>query len=668
MSESVYIKAQRWLARDPDPRTRAQLQALIETSNQDELAGRFSARLAFGTAGLRGLVGAGPGMMNRLVIRETSAGLGDCLLRTVPDAAARGILVAYDARLDSQTFAQDAACVFAASGITTYLTPQHAATPLAAFGVLELGTAAGVVITASHNPPEYNGYKVYGEDGAQIIPPRDAEIAAAIELAGTRDIPWLDFDTAQAAGKIVLLGKDFYRNYVEAIGANPLFASYDNGSYGTSSDSASTDSTYTPYKSGDTDKSRTDKSSRHTSIAYTAMHGVGAEVAETLLQEAGFTAVYSVASQAEPDGNFPTIKFPNPEEPGAMDEVLALARAQQTTLACANDPDADRLAVAVRFESGGDDGGSDYQQLSGDMLGVLLADYLLHNWFQRRSEKERLEEMSEEASAEASKEVTLPLVATTLVSSSMLASIAQATGAAYYTTLTGFKWLAHVAIIYEEAHEKAYEKAYEEAHEETHEKAHEKQRYQFLFAYEEALGYAVGPQVRDKDGLSALLAVAQMTEALARQGKTLLQQLEFLYRRHGIHLTEQRSIDMPSALGTDTTTIGALLRQTPPTQIGESPVLRIDDLSRGNCQDWDDTLEPGDLPSSDVLLYRLENKSRVIVRPSGTEPRVKCYYEVVQPVLDDADFTEAMQRAQSALTHLINAHQTELSRLVAGGT
>ena len=634
MSESVYVKAQRWLARDPDPRTRAQLQTLIDAANQDELAGRFSARLAFGTAGLRGLVGAGPGMMNQLVIRETSAGLGDYLLRSVPRASERGILVAYDARLDSQTFARDAACVFAASGITTYLTPQHAATPLAAFGVLALGTAAGVVITASHNPPEYNGYKVYWENGAQIIPPRDVELAAAIEWAGTRDIPWLDFEPAKAAGKIVLLGKEFYRNYVDAIGANPLFASHDNGSYGAASVST--------YKSG-TSKKDTDKNGKHTSIAYTAMHGVGAEIAETLLQEAGFRSVHSVASQAEPDGNFPTVKFPNPEEPGAMDEVLALARAQQTTLACANDPDADRLAVAVRFESGA---ASDYQLLSGDMLGVLLADYLLHNLVHTS-----LHEGSQ------GRPEPLPIVATTLVSSSMLASIAQAAGAVYYTTLTGFKWLAHVAI------------AYEEAHEEAHAEAHPGKQQQFLFAYEEALGYAVGPQVRDKDGLSALLAVAQMTEALARQGKTLLQQLESLYRRHGIHLTAQRSIDVPSHVRTDATTaaatIGDLLRQAPPTQIGESPVLRIDDLSRGNFQDWDDTLEPCDLPASDVLIYRLENKSRVIVRPSGTEPRVKCYYEVVLPVSEDEDFTAAMQRAQSTLTHLINAHQTELSRLVA---
>ncbi len=566
-----------WLARDPDPKTRAELQALIDASNQEELSRRFSARLKFGTAGLRGLVGAGPGMMNRLVIQETSAGLGDYLLRTVPNTAKRGILVAYDGRLDSQEFARDAACVFAALGIITYLTPDVAATPLAAFGVLELGTAAGVVVTASHNPPEYNGYKVYWENGAQIIPPRDDDIAAAIDLAAARDIPWIDFDEAKARGKIVLLGTAFYRHYIDAIGANPLYAADDNN--------------------------------RSISIAYTAMHGVGAEIAETLLQEAGFESLYSVASQREPDGNFPTVKFPNPEEPGAMDEVVALAQTQEATLACANDPDADRLAVAVRTESG------DYQMLTGDMLGVLLADYLL--------EKDR---------------DFVPIVCTTLVSSSMLESIARTAAADYYTTLTGFKWLANVAL------------------------AHEDQSHRFLFAYEEALGYAVGPQVRDKDGLSACLAVAQMTEALAREGKTVLEQLESLYRRYGIYLTGQRSIAFLSG----TRSIGDLLRQAPPEQIGGVPVVMVDDLSNGTRQHLDGKQEPLDFPLSDVLIYRLENKSRVIVRPSGTEPKVKCYYEVVEPISDDEDFTGAMQRAESALTKLIGAHQTAIKPLLDG--
>ena len=569
------VQLERWLARDPDPQTRSELQALLDSGDQEELLRRFSSRLEFGTAGLRGVVGGGPAMMNRLVIRETSAGLGVYLLQQVPEAASRGIVVAFDGRSDSSEFARDAACVFAALGIKVHLTPRVAATPVAAFGVIQLGAAAGVVVTASHNPPEYNGYKVYWENGAQIIPPHDSGIAAAIDVAAEHDIPWIDFDQATAAGKITLLGPDFYRGYLDAILSGTLFS--------------------------------TDGRPASISIAYTAMHGVGAEMAETLLAEAGFDRVYSVTSQREPDGRFPTVNFPNPEEPGAMDAVLALARERQATLACANDPDADRLAVAVRMDSG------DYRMLTGDMLGILLADFLL-----------------------SKEHPFVPIVCTTIVSSSMLQQLAMAAGADYYETLTGFKWLANVAL------------------------EHEDEGHQFLFAYEEALGYAPGRQVRDKDGLAALLAFAQLTEALARQGKTVLDRLEDLYRQHGLFLTGQRSIASPP----DATPLGDLLRDMPPTQIAGSRVEQIDDLGRGTRQHADGRVEELELPRSDVLIYRLENNSRVIVRPSGTEPKVKCYYEVVETV-PHGPFSTGMQLAESALSSLIEAHQISVSGLLA---
>ncbi|MEH6583630.1 MAG: phospho-sugar mutase [Halioglobus sp.] len=566
---------QDWLARDPDPLTRKELQTLVDAGNKDELALRFGARLAFGTAGLRGVVGAGPGMMNRLVIRETSAGLGSYLLDNVVNAAGRGVVVAYDGRLDSRQFARDAACVFAGLGITAYLTPDVAATPVAAFGVIEMGTAAGVVVTASHNPPQYNGYKVYWENGAQIIPPHDVGIAAAIDVAAQEDIPWMDFEEGRAAGKIVVLGPEFYRSYINTIQASHLH--------------------------------RTAPGSHNTSVAYTAMHGVGAEIAETLLREAGFEAVYSVASQREPDGNFPTVNFPNPEEPGAMDAVVALAQSHGATLACANDPDADRLAVAVRTPTG------DYQMLTGDMLGVLLANYLLEKDLD-----------------------FVPIVCTTIVSSSLLGRIAEAAGAQYFTTLTGFKWLANVALAQED----------------------ENGNHQFLFAYEEALGYATGRQVRDKDGLSALLAFVQMTEALAIQGLSVLDKLEEIYRRHGIYLTGQRSI----ALQPGAASIGELLRESPPEAIADSAVLSVDDLSAGHRRYSDGRTEPLDFPASDVLIYRLANQARVIVRPSGTEPKVKCYYEVVEAV-GEGGFSNAKQRAEEALAGLISQHQNAIAQL-----
>ena len=564
-----------WLARDPDPASRGELESLLNEGNTEELSQRFSGRLEFGTAGLRGLVGAGPARMNRLVIQETSAGLGAYLIDTIPMAAKRGIVVAYDGRPDSHQFAMDAACVFAAMGITVYITPAVAATPIAAFAVLDKGAAASVVVTASHNPPQYNGYKVYWENGAQITPPHDAGIANAIEHAALEALPWLEFEEGVSSGVICVQGTDFYRSYIDAIQASPLFSN-----------------------PGEV---------VNTTIAYTAMHGVGAEVAETLLSEAGFQGFYSVESQREPDGRFPTVNFPNPEEPGAMDLVLALAGEHNATLACANDPDADRLAVAVRLESG------DYRMLTGDMVGVLLADYLLQQ-----------------------NHAFTPIVCSTIVSSSMLKSIAAATGAVHFETLTGFKWLTNVAMDHEDAD------------------------HRLLFAYEEALGYAAGRQVRDKDGLSALLAFAQMTEILSHQGKSVLDQLESLYRQHGIFLTGQRSI----ALQPGSAPLCDGLRDQPPEHIGGSTVEQTDDLRSGTRLLADGSSESLDFPQSDVLIYRLQNGSRVIVRPSGTEPKVKCYYEVVQPVSGEG-FNVAMALAESSLAELMKQHQDSIAALSA---
>lgn len=567
-------RIRQWMEKDPDAGSRRELQELVDSSNQAELGRRFSGRLEFGTAGLRGVVGAGPAMMNVLVIRQTSAGLAQYLLQEVDDAASRGVIVAYDGRLDSLRFAQEAAGTFAAMGITAFITPDVAATPIAAFGVLELGCAAGVVVTASHNPPQYNGFKVYWENGAQIIPPHDAGIATAIERVAEGETPWMSFDEGIQSGKIVLLDQKFYRSYIDTIQASPLFA----------------------VKAG----------KRSVSVAYTAMHGVGASVAEALLAEAGFEFVYSVSSQREPDGNFPTVNFPNPEEPGAMDAVIALATEHQATLACANDPDADRLAVAVRTEAG------DYQMLSGDMIGVLLADYLL-----------------------AMKHDFVPIVCTTIVSSSLLEKIASAAGAKFHETLTGFKWLANTAMDDED----------------------EEGSRQCLFAYEEALGYAPGRHVRDKDGLSALLAFAQMTDELAQRGLTVMDQLENIYRSHGIYLTAQRSI----ALQSGSASIGDSLRASPPESIAGVLLESTDDLSKGERLFANGDREPLSLPVSDVLIYRLADSSRVIVRPSGTEPKVKVYYEVVEAI-DDEPYSQAINRAQARLSNLIDNHQNLIAQ------
>ncbi|MEF1285363.1 MULTISPECIES: phospho-sugar mutase [unclassified Vibrio] len=561
----------RWLEKDPDPRTREELQQLIDQQALTDLEDRFRQRLEFGTAGLRGKVGCGPNRMNRLVIQETASGLGQYLIQQVESAKTRGVVIGYDGRTDSKQFAHDTASALTALGIKVLLTHDVAATPIVAFGVKHFNAAAAVVVTASHNPPEYNGFKVYWQNGAQIIPPHDSGIAAQIDLAATRAIPMMTLSDAEQNGLLEWLQDDYYQTYRKTMNANPLLGNH------TQPESIS--------------------------IAYTAMHGVGADMAETLLADAGFTKVYSVAAQRDPDGTFPTVNFPNPEETGAMDMVVALAKEHGAELACANDPDADRFAVAVRKPDG------DYQMLTGDQVGTLFGHYLL----------------SQSDSA-------TPLVGNTIVSSTLLDKVAQAHGAQYYQTLTGFKWLTNVAM-----------------QKQTNEQP-------FLFAYEEALGYTVGNKVWDKDGLSALVAFAQLTAELKSQGKTVWDQLEALYRQHGMYLNAQRSI----ALDPKSPPVGDKLRANPPTMIAGSKVDVTQDLKTQTKRFADGTEQRIDLPASDVLIYHLSCGARVIVRPSGTEPKLKCYYEVIEAFAESDTFEQVFNKASESMGMLISEHQHSL--------
>ncbi|MCG3760743.1 phospho-sugar mutase [Vibrio cincinnatiensis] len=564
-------KVTSWLEKDPDPKTRQELQTLIDQQQWNEIEERFKSRLEFGTAGLRGKVGCGPNRMNRLVIQETAAGLGAYLIKQVENAQQRGVVIGYDGRPDSQQFSQDTASVLTALGIKVYLTHQVAPTPVVAFGVNHFKAAAAVVVTASHNPPEYNGFKVYWENGAQIIPPHDAGIATEIDLAAMQEIPKRDLQAAEQQGLLVWLKENYYQTYRQTINANPLLQNHTHP--------------------------------ESITLAYTAMHGVGAEMAETLLADAGFTQVFSVKEQREPDGTFPTVHFPNPEEAGAMDRVIALASSVNAQLACANDPDADRFAVAIRKLNG------EYQMLTGDQVGALLGHYLLNQTHHKQ-----------------------PLVGNTIVSSSLLNKIAHAHCAQYYQTLTGFKWLTNIAM------------------------QQQSEQHPFLFAYEEALGYTVGNTVWDKDGLSAMVAFAQLAAELYSQGKTIWDQLESLYRQHGLYVTAQRSI----ALDPDTPPIGDQLRAAPPQSIAGQAILSWDDLKHALRHHQDGSSETLTLPSSDVLIYHLANGARVIVRPSGTEPKLKCYYEVIGNFSHDESFSDAQQRAEEHMSLLISEHQHSL--------
>ncbi|MGF1845922.1 phospho-sugar mutase [Vibrio lentus] len=564
--------AMNWLARDPDPRTREELQHLIDKKMYAELEDRFTQRLEFGTAGLRGKVGCGPNRMNRLVIQETATGLGHYLIEHVANAAIRGVVVGYDGRLDSKQFAIDTASVLTALGIKVYLTANVAATPIVAFGIEHFNAAAAVVVTASHNPPEYNGFKVYWENGAQIIPPHDAGIADEIDVASTKPIPLISLSDAEKQGNLVWLTEGYYQTYRAAINQSPYV--------------------------------RNDIDSAHTTVTYTAMHGVGAQMAEDLLHDGGFHKVFSVAEQREPDGHFPTVNFPNPEEKGAMDLVVNLAKSVDADIACANDPDADRFAVAVRTDE------ASYKMLTGDQVGVLFAHYLLSKPHTKNQ-----------------------LVGNSIVSSTLLEKVANSHGATYFQTLTGFKWLANIGMQLED------------------------EDNEFLFAYEEALGYTIGTQVRDKDGLSALVVFAQLVEELKSQGRTVWDLLAQISLEHGVHTNAQRSI----ALDPDSPSIGSKLRSAQPKTIGGVTVSVIEDLQSSLRYIVGGDTETINLPTSDVLIYHLEDGSRIIVRPSGTEPKVKVYYETVTKFEGSETYDKARQRGEEYTNNLIEQHQQELS-------
>lgn len=522
-------RAEAWLADDPDPDTRAQLRAVLDglPGTAADLADRFAGPLAFGTAGLRGPVRAGPNGMNLAVVRGTAAGL----VAYLAEHGARGpLVIGYDARHGSAAFAAETARVATGAGRRALLLPGPLPTPVLAHAVRACGAAAGVMVTASHNPPADNGYKVYlGEQlggrsgaGAQIVPPADREIEAAIRRVGPlAEVP---------------LGEDG-----EVLGPEAL-EGYLTGAV----------AVVTP------------GGPRELSVAATPLHGVGGAVLTEAMRRAGFAEPAVVADQAEPDPDFPTVAFPNPEEPGAIDLAVALAAARGADLVIANDPDADRCAVAVPDPARGPvSEPSGWRMLRGDEVGVLLADHLM-----RRGVR--------------------GLYATTIVSSSMLRAQAAARGMAYAETLTGFKWIV---------------------------RADEGAGTELVFGYEEALGYAVAPEhVRDKDGITAALLVCELTAELRAQDRTVPDRLEELAAEFGRYATDQLSYRVTEL--SEIAGAMARLRANPPTSLLGTAVTATDRM-----------------PEADVVTLAGDGV-RVVVRPSGTEPKLKAYLEVVRPATD----------------------------------
>ena len=541
--DALRAEAARWLADDPDPAGRDELRDLLDRlpASAAELADRFAGPLTFGTAGLRGPLRAGPNGMNLAVVRRAAAGLTGWLRAR---AANGPIVIGYDGRHGSQEFARETARVATGAGFAALVLPRPLPTPVLAYAVRALSASAGVMVTASHNPRVDNGYKVYlggdlggpGGDGAQIVPPADREIEAAIRAVGP-------LSTVPLGGPGEVLDESIVESYLAGAVAvlDPMVV--------------------VPAERA------------ALQVAYTALHGVGEQVVRAAFERAGFAAPASVAEQAEPDPDFPTTAFPNPEEPGVIDRVIGLAAANRADLAIANDPDADRCAVAIPDPAVP----AGWRMLRGDELGILLADHLM-----RRG--------------------TAGTYATTIVSSSLLRRLCAARGRPYAETLTGFKWIVRADL-------------------------------DLAYGYEEALGYCVAPGlVRDKDGITAALLTGEIAAGLKAELRTLTDRLDELAVEFGVYATDQLSIRVDDLA--EIAEAMATLRSRPPASLLDEPVTEVDDL----------------LPEADVLVLHA-GSARMVARPSGTEPKLKVYLEVVEPV-PDGDVPAARERAAASLVAL----------------
>jgi phosphomannomutase len=526
----VMDQARAWLAEDPDPQTREVLQGWMDAGQTDRLETAFAGPLTFGTAGLRGPLGPGPAAMNHIVVAKAAAGLCQYLL----DTGGRKVVVGYDARRNSQAFAELTASIAAGFGLSAEVLPRKLPTPVLAYAITARGADAGVVVTASHNPPQDNGNKVYLGDGMQIVPPADAEISARIAAAPA-------FDRIPQSGDWTVLDEGIVDEYLDRVV-----------------------SLVDPANTGDA----------RLKVVYSAMHGVGGGLFETVCERLGFVDLHPVVEQFEPDGSFPTVAFPNPEEPGAMDLAVARAAAVGADLIIANDPDADRCAVGIPSGDG-------FRMLRGDEVGVLLG------WWT------------------AARGPVVGSLVTTIVSSTMLAAVARAAGLGFRQTLTGFKWITRPDDI--------------------------------AFGYEEALGYCVDPAaVRDKDGISASARMLELAAHLLSRGSDVAAQLDALAAEHGVHLTDQISIRV-SELSDRDRALAALAAE---------PQRAVTDLA--GVEDLEDSAATG-LPPTPGLRLTLADGGRVVARPSGTEPKLKVYLEVVE---SSGDLAADKQRAAERMAAL----------------
>lgn len=537
MNTTLIEQARQWAAHDPDDTTRAEIERLISEEDTDELAQAFNGPLAFGTAGLRGKVGAGESRLNRAVVIRTTAGLMAWLKQQVDTPV---VVIGCDARHGSAQFQQDAAQVVAAAGGRALVLPKQNPTPLTAYSVKKLGADAGIMVTASHNPPADNGYKVYlggrvatgAGEGVQLIAPADKQIADAIAAAPPADEVPLGTEGIEN----IDTREDYLQRALQLAGPE-----------------------------------------RDVTIALTAMHGVGADLGSTLLNKAGFT-VSLVPEQAQPDPDFPTVSFPNPEEPGALDLSKKHAAEIYADVIIAYDPDADRCAVATPDADA--EGG--WRQLTGDELGALLGSYLAKRGASQANGRNAL--------------------ANSVVSGRLLSQVAADAGMEHATTLTGFKWIARTPAL--------------------------------AFGYEEAIGYCCDPEaVADKDGVSASIVVASMVAELKAEGRTLEDALDDLARAHGLYATAPLTFRVEDL---SIITEGmATLRNNPPKELAGSAVVEVKDMAKNELG----------IGATEGMYFLTADNDRVICRPSGTEPKLKCYLEVVFPVDANVDATDIPKQA-----------------------
>ncbi|MDK2973526.1 MAG: phosphoglucomutase [Candidatus Sumerlaeota bacterium] len=565
-SPEIAERVREWTSEEYDKETRAEIQALVDAGDVKELEERFYRSLEFGTGGLRGLLGAGTNRMNRTVVARATQGLANYLKQHAEKPAPLRAAITHDSRNFSREFAETAAGVLAANDIVVHISPELRPTPYLSFAVRHLDCHIGIVVTASHNPKEYNGYKVYWHDGSQVVPPHDKGIVAEVKKISSNDqVKQLRFDEAVARGLVHIMDETMDKAYLnavakqcidaEAIRANPL------------------------------------------KIVYTPLHGVGGTLAPTALRQWGFNDVYPEEAQMKPDGNFPTAASPNPEEGKALERAIALAREVGGELVLATDPDADRLGIAVLHRGV-------YQLMTGNQLGAVICDYILA----RRKELGTLP--------------AKPAVCTTIVTTPLFPEVAAYHDAICPLVLTGFKWIAKA----------------------SRDLAAKDPEIAFLYGTEESYGFLIGDHAMDKDGIVASCITAEVAAWCKGRGKTLVDYLEDLYLRHEPRVEWQKSVTMPGKEGGEKIrAIMKVLQDEPPTEIAGLKVLRRTRVDKGEVYDGQtgkviDTL---DLPKENVVIFDLEDGSRAIGRPSGTEPKIKFYFFLAGNKMDTIDGVRA---------------------------